>query len=318
MLYQQIAKNKRKTIFVLTGFLILVALIGAAIGYLFAGTAVGGVIIAGVLAVIYMSVMVSQSTDVVMNMNNAQEIHSAQEAPELWHVVEDMAMVAQVPMPRVFIIDDPSPNAFATGNDPQHSAVAATTGLLQIMNREELEGVMGHEMSHVRNYDIRLQTIALALSAAITALVNFAGNFWWFGGGRSSDDDDDSAIGIFAIIGSILLIILAPLAASIAQMALSRNREYLADAGAVELTRNPHGLISALQKLQNAQPMKNVAPSSSSLYISDPELNRRHKRFAHLFDTHPPLDERIARLEEMQVFRVLFIQVTMATLFSLG
>lgn len=299
MLYQQIAKNKRKTIFVLAGFLILVALIGAAIGYLFAGTAVGGIIIAGVLAVIYMSVMVSQSTDVVMNMNNAQEVHSAQEAPELWHVVEDMAMVAQVPMPRVFIINDPSPNAFATGNDPQHSAVAATTGLLQIMNREELEGVMGHEMSHVRNYDIRLQTIALALSAAITALVNFAGNFWWLGSGRSSDDDDDSAIGIFAIIGSILLIILAPLAASIAQMALSRNREYLADAGAVELTRNPHGLISALQKLQNAQPMKNVAPSSSSLYISDPELNRRHKRFAHLFDTHPPLEERIARLEEM-------------------
>ena len=299
MLYQQIAKNKRKTVFVLAGFLILVALIGAAIGYLFAGTAVGGIIIAGVLAVIYMSVIVSQSTDVVMNMNNARETHSAQEAPELWHVVEDMAMVAQVPMPRVFIIDDPSPNAFATGNDPQHSAVAATTGLLQIMNREELEGVMGHEMSHVRNYDIRLQTIALALSAAITALVNFAGNFWWFGGGRSSDDDDDSAIGIFAIIGSILLIILAPLAASIAQMALSRNREYLADAGAVELTRNPHGLISALQKLQNAQPMKKVAPSSSSLYISDPELNRRHKRFAHLFDTHPPLDERIARLEEM-------------------
>ena len=299
MLYQQIAKNKRKTVFVLAGFLILVALIGAAIGYLFAGTAVGGIIIAGVLAVIYMSVIVSQSTDVVMNMNNAREIHSAQEAPELWHVVEDMAMVAQVPMPRVFIIDDPSPNAFATGNDPQHSAVAATTGLLQIMNREELEGVMCHEMSHVRNYDIRLQTIALALSAAITALVNFAGNFWWFGGGRSSDDDDDSAIGIFAIIGSILLIILAPLAASIAQMALSRNREYLADAGAVELTRNPHGLISALQKLQNAQPMKKVAPSSSSLYISDPELNRRHKRFAHLFDTHPPLDERIARLEEM-------------------
>ena len=299
MLYQQIAKNKRKTVFVLAEFLILVALIGAAIGYLFAGTAVGGIIIAGVLAVIYMSVMVSQSTDVVMNMNNAREIHSAQEAPELWHVVEDMAMVAQVPMPRVFIIDDPSPNAFATGNDPQHSAVAATTGLLQIMNREELEGVMGHEMSHVRNYDIRLQTIALALSAAITALVNFAGNFWWFGGGRSSDDDDDSAIGIFAIIGSILLIILAPLAASIAQMALSRNREYLADAGAVELTRNPHGLISALKKLQNAQPMKKVAPSSSSLYISDPELNHRHKRFAHLFDTHPPLDERIARLEEM-------------------
>ncbi|MCI1974680.1 MAG: zinc metalloprotease HtpX [Limosilactobacillus sp.] len=299
MLYQQIAKNKRKTIFVLGGFFLLVALIGAAIGYLFAGSAVGGIVIAGVLAVIYMSVMISQSTEVVMNMNNAHEIHSAQEAPELWHVVEDMAIVAQVPMPRVFIIDDPSPNAFATGNDPQHSAVAATTGLLQMMNREELEGVMGHEMSHVRNYDIRLQTIALALSAAISALVSFAGNFWWLGGSRSSDDDDNGAVGIFAVIGSILLIILAPLAATIAQMALSRNREYLADAGSVELTRNPLGLISALKKLETAQPMKQVAPSSSSLYISDPELNSHHKPFAHLFDTHPPLEERIGRLERM-------------------
>lgn len=298
MLYQQIARNKRKTILVMFGFFLLVALIGAAIGYLFARSAVAGIIIAGVIAVIYMSVMIGQSTDVVMNMNNAREIHSASEAPELWHVVEDMAMVAQVPMPRVFIIDDPSPNAFATGNNPQHAAVAATTGLLQMMNREELEGVMGHEMSHVRNYDIRLQTIALALSAAISVLVNFAGNFWWFGG-RGGDSDDDSTGGIFAIFGSILLIILAPLAATIAQMALSRNREYLADAGSVELTRNPHGLITALEKLKGAQPMKAADPNSSALYISGPERNAKHRRFAHLFDTHPPLDDRIKRLEEM-------------------
>lgn len=296
MLYQQIAKNKRKTVLVLTGFFLLVALIGAALGYLFAGSPVSGIIIAGIITVIYISVMVSQSTEVVMNMNNAREIHSAQEAPELWHVIEDMAMVAQVPMPRVFIIDDPSPNAFATGNDPEHSAVAATTGLLQIMNREELEGVMGHEMSHVRNYDIRLQTIALALSAAISSLVNF---FYWFGGGFRSNRDDDDAPGIIMIFGSILLVILAPLAASIAQMALSRNREYLADAGSVELTRNPLGLINALRKLENAEPMEKVPPSSSSLYISDPELNSRHRRLAHLFDTHPPLEDRIKRLEEM-------------------
>ena len=269
MLYQQIAQNKRKTVLVMAGFFLLVALIGAAIGYLFARSAVGGVIIAGVIALVYMAVIIGQSTDVVMNMNNAREIHSAQEAPALWHVVEDMAMVAQVPMPRVFIIDDPSPNAFATGNNPEHAAVAATTGLMEIMNREELEAVMGHEMSHVRNYDIRLQTIALALSAAISMLVNFAGNFWWFGGSRS-DDDDDNSWGVFAILGSVLLIILAPLAATIAQMALSRNREYLADAGSVELTRNPHGMISALEKLKEAQPMKHVAPSSSGLYIRDP------------------------------------------------
>lgn len=298
MLYQQIAQNKRKTVLVMAGFFLLVALIGAAIGYLFARSAVGGVIIAGVIALVYMAVIIGQSTDVVMNMNNAREIHSAQEAPALWHVVEDMAMVAQVPMPRVFIIDDPSPNAFATGNNPEHAAVAATTGLMEIMNREELEAVMGHEMSHVRNYDIRLQTIALALSAAISMLVNFAGNFWWFGGSRS-DDDDDNSWGAFAILGSVLLIILAPLAATIAQMALSRNREYLADAGSVELTRNPHGMISALEKLKEAQPMKHVAPSSSGLYISDPEENGRHRRFSDLFATHPPLDARIKRLEQM-------------------
>lgn len=298
MLYQQIAQNKRKTVLVMAGFFLLVALIGAAIGYLFARSAVGGVIIAGVIALVYMTVIIGQSTDVVMNMNNAREIHSAQEAPALWHVVEDMAMVAQVPMPRVFIIDDPSPNAFATGNNPEHAAVAATTGLMEIMNREELEAVMGHEMSHVRNYDIRLQTIALALSAAISMLVNFAGNFWWFGGSRS-DDDDDNSWGVFAILGSVLLIILAPLAATIAQMALSRNREYLADAGSVELTRNPHGMISALEKLKEAQPMKHVAPSSSGLYISDPEENGRHRRFSDLFATHPPLDARIKRLEQM-------------------
>ncbi|MGM9891553.1 zinc metalloprotease HtpX [Limosilactobacillus sp.] len=298
MLYQQIARNKRKTVVVMAGFLLLVTLIGAAIGYLFAGSAVGGVVIAGVIALVYMSVIIGQSTDVVMNMNNAHEVHSAQEAPELWHVVEDMAMVAQVPMPRVYIIDDPSPNAFATGNNPEHAAVAATTGLLQIMNREELEAVMGHEMSHVRNYDIRLQTIALALASAISVLVNFAGNFWWFGGSRGSDDDDDGW-GILAIVGSILLIILAPLAATIAQMALSRNREYLADAGSVELTRNPHGMISALEKLKTAQPMKHVAPSSSGLYISDPEENGHHHWYEDLFATHPPLDARIKRLEEM-------------------
>ena len=137
MLYQQIARNKRMTVVVMAGFTALVALVGAAVGYLFAGSAVGGITIALVIALIYISVMVGQSTDVVMRMNHAHELHSADEAPELWHVVEDMAMVAQVPMPRVYIIDDPSPNAFATGNNPEHAAVAATTGLLQLMNREE-------------------------------------------------------------------------------------------------------------------------------------------------------------------------------------
>lgn len=299
MLFEQIRQNKRRTIYVLIGFTLLVLAIGAAIGYVFFNSSIIGLVMALIISVVYSAIMIGNSTNVVMSMNNGHEITNAEQAPELWHVVEDMALVAQVPMPRVFIIDDPSPNAFATGNDPQHAAVAATSGILQMLNREELEGVIGHEMSHVRNYDIRLQTIALALSAAISLLVNIGMNsFWWGGGRRSRDDDDNGGYGqIIMLVLSIVLVILGPLAASIAQMALSRNREYLADAGSVELTRNPQGLISALQKISGGEPMQAANPSSASLYISDPFKNKR--TFANLFDTHPPMDERIARLEKM-------------------
>jgi heat shock protein HtpX len=297
MLYDQIAMNKRRTGYVMFGFGALVLALGAALGYLFWNSWVSGTVIAAVVAVVYMLIMISQSTNVVMSMNHAREITDVSQAPQLWHLVEDMALVAQVPMPRVFIIDDPSPNAFATGNDPQHAAVAATTGILERLNREEMEGVIGHEMSHVRNYDIRLQTIALALSAAISLLVNFASNWFWWGGGRRRDDDRDSTGNVIGIVISIFLVILAPLAASIAQMALSRNREYLADAASVELTRNPQGLISALRKIDDSEPMKEADPNSAALYISDP-FKHQHK-FAELFATHPPIADRIARLEKM-------------------
>lgn len=298
MLYQQIAMNKRRTGYVMAGFGILVLALGAAIGDVFFGSWQMGCGVAAVVTVVYMLIMIGNSTNVVMSMNHAREIQNEQQAPQLWHLIEDMALVGQVPMPRVFIIEDASPNAFATGNDPKHAAVAVTTGILERLNREELEGVIGHEISHVRNYDIRLQTIALALAAAIGFLVNFASNwFWWGAGSRRRDDDDDSAGNIIGIVVSILLIILAPLAASIAQMALSRNREYLADAASVELTRNPQGLISALEKIDDSQPMTAADPNSSALYISDPFKQKR--KMADLFATHPPIADRIARLEKM-------------------
>ncbi|MFD1549613.1 zinc metalloprotease HtpX [Levilactobacillus fuyuanensis] len=297
MLYDQIAMNKRRTGYVMFGFGLLVLLIGAALGYLFLSNWQSGAVIAAVVAGIYMLIMISQSTNVVMSMNHAREITDVSQAPQLWHLIEDMAMVGKVPMPRVFIIDDPSPNAFATGNSPEKSAVAVTTGILQRLNREELEGVIGHEISHVRNYDIRLQTIALALSAAIGMLVNFASNWLWWGGGRRRDNDRDSGGNVIVLVISIVLIILAPLAASIAQMALSRNREYLADASSVELTRNPQGLISALQKIDNSEPMEAADPNSSALYIGDPFKNKH--RLGDLFATHPPIADRIARLEKM-------------------
>lgn len=299
MLFEQIARNKRHTFYVMAAFVVLVALIGAAVGYVFFNSVGAGLILALVASAFYMMIMIGQATEIVMNMNHAHELHGADDDPELWHIVEDMALVAKVPMPRVFIIDDESPNAFATGNNPQHAAVAVTTGIQARLNREELEGVIGHEMSHVRNYDIRLQTVALALTAAISLLVNWGMNSFWWGGGRRRDDDRDGNGGMQALlmILAVVVIILAPLAGSLVQMALSRNREYLADAGSVELTRNPLGLINALKKIDDSQPMKQADPSSAALYISDPY--KAKKSWAHLFDTHPPMAERIARLKNM-------------------
>lgn len=298
MLFQQIARNKRRTVYVMIGFSFLVLLIGGALGYFFYDSAISGLILAAVVAAIYMGMMISQSISVVMRMNHAHEVTEA-EQPELWHIVEDMALVGKVPMPKVYIIDDPSPNAFATGNDPKHAAVAVTSGIMERLNREEMEGVLGHEISHVRNYDIRLQTVALALSAAISMLVNIGMRSFWWGGGRrrSNNNSEGGNMQIILLVLSLVLIILGPLAASIAQMALSRNREYLADASSVELTRNPQGLITALEKISDSKPMKEADPTSSALYISDPL--RKKKGFSHLFDTHPPIEDRIARLQKM-------------------
>lgn len=298
MLYEQIQSNKRRTVGLLIGFLILVGLVGAAVGYLLLGSLTTGIVGGLVIGAIYSLLMVSNSTNLVMTMNHAIEVTRADQAPELWHTVEDMAMVAQVPMPRVFIIQDDSPNAFATGNSPKTAAVAVTTGLLALMNRQELEGVIAHEMSHIRNYDIRIATIALALTAAITMLTNLGSNWWFFAGasGRDRDNRDNNSGGgqILIFVLSLAVMMFAPLVAAIIQMAISRNREYLADAGSVALTRNPQELIAALRKLDSAPPMQDVDPSSATLYINNP-LEKK----AHLFDTHPPIAERIARLEKM-------------------
>ncbi|MFL2019495.1 zinc metalloprotease HtpX [Weissella hellenica] len=295
MLFEQIAKNKRKTIVLFVGFFLFMGIVGAALGYYLLSAWIPGVVIALITGIVYAGYMFSQSTDVVMSMNHAQEITNSDQAPDLWHIVEDMALVANVPMPRVFIIDDPSPNAFATGNDPEHAAVAATTGILSVLTREELEGVMAHEMTHVRNYDIRLQTIAVAMTSAIAMLANFGTHFWYFGGNRRSNDKEGN---IVAMVASILVLVLAPVAATMVQLAISRNREFLADAGAVELTRNPQGLIQALNKISNSEPMsdENVSPESTALYISNP---LQTKKLTNLFSTHPPMTERIAALKRM-------------------
>lgn len=291
MLFEQISRNKRRTALILTIFVLILALVGAAVGYFVADSMIAGIIIAVIGTGIYLAIVLHDPAQLVMSMNNAEEIHE-QDNPELWHIVEDMAMVARVPMPRVYIIDDASPNAFATGRDPEHASVAVTRGLLEMMNREELEGVLGHELSHVRNYDILVSTIAIAMLTVITLLTDFTSRYlFWFGGSRRDRDDDDNDnknLEIIKIVLFVITILLAPLAATLINLALSRNREYLADAGSVELTRNPHGLISALKKIENSQPMENVSSSSRALYIEDP-VKKEH---SSLFDTHPPTNEQ--------------------------
>lgn len=297
MLYNQISSNKRRTVVLLIVFFMLLAAIGAAVGYLWLGDMTFGVVIAVIIGAIYAMSMIFQSTNVVMSMNHAREV-TEQEAPQLYHIVEDMAMVAQIPMPRVFIIEDQSLNAFATGSSPENAAVAATTGLLAVMNREELEGVIGHEVSHIRNYDIRISTIAVALASAITLLSSFGSRMIWFGGGRRRSDDSDNGTGLLVFLFSILSLILAPLAATLVQLAISRQREYLADASSVELTRNPQGMINALQKLQQSAPMQQpVDAASAALYINDPI--KKEERLTSLFSTHPSISDRIERLRQM-------------------
>ena len=299
MLYKQIASNKRKTWVLLIVFFLLLAIVGYAVGYLFMNSGIWGVTVAMILGFIYALTMIFQSTEIVMSMNGAREVDRNEE-PVLYHVVEDIAMVAQIPMPRVYVIDDAGLNAFATGSNPQNAAVAATSGLLEIMNREELESVIGHEVSHIRNLDIRISTIAVALASAITLLSSMAGRMMWWGGAsrsRRNSDRDSGGLEVILLVISLLAIVLAPLAATLVQLAISRQREFLADASSVELTRNPQGMINALLKLENSQPMTHhVDDASSALYINDPQKPGFLKK---LFYTHPPISERIERLKHM-------------------
>ena len=254
MLHQQIASNKRRTIVVIALYMVLFIAVGIGIGYFTLNNATAGVILAVVIGGIYSLMMISNATNVVMQLNHAREITDKNQAPMLWNIVTDMSMVAQVPMPRVFIIQDESPNAFATGSSPQTAAVAVTTGLLERLNREELEGVIAHEFGHIRNYEVA----------------------------------------IFMVIGLVAMI-LGPFMSTILQLALSRNREYLADATAVEFTRNPYGLISALRKISEAPPMTEANKQSATLYISNPFGESGDSLFA----THPSTENRIKRLEKM-------------------
>lgn len=297
MLYQQISKNKRKTFLLITIFSVLVLVIGWAIGYLFNNDPFSGLLITVVILAVYVPITILTAGSQVLRMSGAKEIQR-EDHPQLFDVVEELSLAARIPVPKVYIVNDPAPNAFATGIKPEKGAVAFTTGLLEKLNREELAGVAAHEISHIRNYDIRLMTICVALVGVIVLIAHFGSRMLFFrgmrGGGRNQRSNP-----IIMII-ALVFVILAPVAAQFVQLAVSRNREYLADASAVELTRNPKGLIKALRKISgDPQEVKHAKEATASMYISQPFGKKRKKKKGSLWATHPPIESRIERLENM-------------------
>ncbi len=252
-----------------------------------------GVVIAFIFAMVMNFGSYWFSHKIVLRMYKAQEV-SENEAPELFAMVKNLTLKASMPMPRVYIIPGDTPNAFATGRNEQHAVVAVTEGLLRILGRDELEGVIAHELTHIRNRDILLGSIAATLAGAIVMLANMAQWAAIFGGGRDDDEGGGSNI-----VGLILMAILAPIAATIIQMALSRSREYLADAGGATISGKPYGLAGALEKLSRASktmPME-ANPSTAHMFIVNPLTGRS---LMNLFSTHPPIEERVARLRSMR------------------
>lgn len=305
--HDMIARNKRNSVILMALMVALLLLLGAVFGAAFDMVEVG-VATALIVGVIWLLIAWNAGAGTLMAFSGAKEIEK-KDHPQLFNVVEELSIAAGLPMPRVFVIETNAPNAFATGASPQRAAVAITTGLLNKLNRDELQGVMAHEIGHIRNFDIRYTMLMAMLAGAIAMLSELFLRLMWHGGGsavggsrrRSSRKEGGSGGGaqIFFIILGIILAILAPLMTMLIRLALSRQREYLADASAVEFTRNPQGLASALAKISADKTPMDVSNVTAPLYIVNPKLGLRGGG-SSLFSTHPPTEERIARLQSLQ------------------
>lgn len=286
-MYKQIAENKRRTIFIIIGFVLMIGVIAAAFAAVYRDPMIAVWTI--IVSIIYALVQYYAAGSLAMAMTGAREI-SKKENPRLYNIVENLSITTGLPMPKVYIIDESAPNAFATGRDPKHASVAATTGLLDIMNDKELNAVMAHEMSHVKNYDIRVSMIVFGLVCVVGLISDIAFRMMFYGDRRRNNEG--SPVGYVLVL---IAAILSPIFASLAQMAVSRQREYLADASAVNITRYPEGMIDALKKLQShSQPMKSQNIATEAMYINNP---LRKGFFSNLFSSHPPIEKRIERLE---------------------
>ena len=288
-MYSEIAANKRKTVLILFIFMALVA----GLAWLFDWYLGGGLgIFYGVLvgAAIYALITYYGGMRMSLAVNRAQEIQRS-DIPRLWRIIENLAITDGLPMPRVFIMEDPAPNAFATGRNPSHSAVCATTGLIEIMDDDELQGVFAHELGHIKNYDIRVAMYAFALGAVVSIIADIIIRMTWF---RNDNERDSNP---YIVVLAIVAAIIAPIVATLIQLAVSRQREYLADATSALTTRYPEGLISALRKIaQTGSTLRHQNTATAHFFFANP---LKGHSITNLFSTHPPIEDRIARLESM-------------------
>ena len=289
-MYSAIAANKRNTVFIIAIFLVVIGGLGLLVAWLYNSWAIAVVVFVIALAYAIFQYFVAGAE--TLALSGARQIQKA-DNPRLYRIVENLAITDGLPMPKVYIINDPAPNAFATGRDPEHAAVCATSGLLDLMTDRELEGVMAHEMGHVKNYDIRVSLIVFGLVVAVGILADIMMRFAFFGGGRRGGGNNQAQL--FLLLFGIVAAIVAPLLAGAVQAAISRQREYLADATSALTTRDPEGLETALAKLQtNFQPVRRTNSSMAHMWIADPN---RPGIMSRLFSTPPPIPDRIARLE---------------------
>ncbi|MBR3368218.1 M48 family metalloprotease [Candidatus Saccharibacteria bacterium] len=286
---KHINANKRNTILAIVGFIIFVVLIGCLFAYFY--NDLGLIILFVIISVGYVVFQYYFADKEALLFSRAKQIQK-NDNPKLFEIVSDVSSSMKIPMPNIYLIKDSAPNAFATGRDPEHSSVAVTSGLLEIMDKNELTSVIAHELSHIKNYDIRVSMIVFGLVFLVGLFSDLGFRLLFYGHTRRSSDEERSPIGFLIIIISAIV---SPIAASLAQMAISREREYLADASSAKATGNPESMISALKKLDtHGRPMQSQNTASESMYINNP---LKKGLFSNLFSTHPPIEKRIARLE---------------------
>jgi heat shock protein HtpX len=297
--FNETRNNKIKSWFLISFFIILIGVLGAAFG-LYMGSIYIGVFFAVVISIIYTLIGFYSGNSMILKMTGAREV-TKQEFPHLFHTIDGLALAAGLPKPKAYVIEDSAMNAFATGRDPEHASITVTTGLMKVLNRQELEGVIAHEMSHIRNYDIRFMMLTAVLVGIVTLLSDFLlRSFLWGSHGRSRSSGKGGQLAIIMIVVGLLLAILTPIIGEMIKLAISRKREYMADSSAATLTRYPPGLASALEKIsKDPDPLVDKANKATAhLFISTP-FRKKKSFMTKLFATHPPIQDRINRLKQM-------------------